>query len=194
MSAVSDLSLLSLRVIAAQLLAGHGMKPLKTERLVLSPLCEQDASWIYELQQDQAWKTFIGDRGVSSVADAVAYIEKVNQQIREWGYGLLAVRKRDSAAALGICGLIKRPHLHYPDLGFALFAHARGQGIAFEAADKLMQWASQEAGYSHITAITHADNHASIALLNRLGFVSMGNLYAHNSPLQRFFLKQHIDD
>ena len=81
---------------------------LLTERLELSPLTQADKLWLVEMHQDPLWKQFIGYRGVASVEDAADYIDRVNAQVSEWGYGLLAIRNKKTTAPYGVCGLINR--------------------------------------------------------------------------------------
>ena len=127
---------------------------LLTERLELSPLTQADKLWIVEMHQDSLWKQFIGNRGVASVEDAADYIDRVNAQLNEWGYGVLAIRNKKTNAPYGVCGLINRFIFSCPDLGFALLPIARKQGIAFEAAKAVIDWVEMEEDMRFITAST----------------------------------------
>lgn len=164
--------------------------PITSDDLILRPLTDTDAGWIYSLNQDPLWQRFIGDRGVSSLDDALTYISKVQAQIEEWGYGLLAVTDKANGEPLGLCGLIRRPHLDIPDLGFALCEQARGRGVATRAVAAVLHWASQSGQFKRISAFTHAENGRSIQLLTRVGFTSMGKMFTRDMPDQRFFLYQ----
>lgn len=50
-----------------------------TQRLKLDPLAAGDAPFIMELVNTAGWLRFIGDRHIHSLADAMAYIRKINE-------------------------------------------------------------------------------------------------------------------
>ena len=163
---------------------------LLTERLELSPLTQADKLWIVEMHQDSLWKQFIGNRGVASVEDAADHIDRVNAQLNEWGYGVLAIRNKKTNAPYGVCGLINRFIFSCPDLGFALLPIARKQGIALEAAKAVMDWVEMEEEMHFITASTHPDNTRSQHLLQKLGFEKRGPYFIDKStPVQTLFLR-----
>jgi RimJ/RimL family protein N-acetyltransferase len=69
-----------------------------------------------------------------------------------------------------MCGLLQRPELPGPDLGFAFLPAFRAQGYAFEAASAVMADARARLGLETLLAIVNPENGASIRLLARLGF------------------------
>lgn len=158
-----------------------------TPRLSLTPLQFEDHEWVLAINQDPLWLQFIGDRGVSNADQAKEYIYRINAQLSEWGYGLLAVRCRKTRQALGLCGLINRFAFTCPDLGFALLPHARNQGIGYEAANGVLEWAKVSRQFAFITAMTHPDNHRSGQVLEQLGFTSQGTFFDKGLPGQRLY-------
>jgi len=66
-------------------------------------------------------------------------------------------------APIGICGVLKRPTLPEPDLGFAFLPAHRGRGHAFEAAAATLAHAREALGLGRILAITTRDDAASVA-------------------------------
>ncbi|PZP27379.1 MAG: hypothetical protein DI603_21965 [Roseateles depolymerans] len=78
-----------------------------------------------------------------------------------------------SSEPLGVCGLAKRPHLDYPDLGFAFLPEHRGAGYAWEAARAVLGFAVAS-GLKRVAATTRPGNEASRRLLNRLGMTASG--------------------
>ena len=144
---------------------------METARLRIRDLGASDAPFIVSLLNDPAFLRFIGDRGVRTVADALEYIEKGPvTSYAQHGFGLQAVEPKDGGAPMGICGLLQREELEAPDLGFAFLPDFRGQGLAREAADAVLQDATARLGLRRVLAITQVDNTASITLLERLGF------------------------
>lgn len=141
----------------------------ETARLALVPLSLDDAPFILELLNDPAWLRFIGDRGVRTLAQAEAYLQ--NGPLASYtahGFGLYLVQRKSDGARLGLCGLLKRPSLPHPDIGFAYLPQFTGQGYGFEAATAVLHHARHELNLSPILAIVKPDNVPSIKLLEKL--------------------------
>ena len=144
---------------------------LRTPRLLLRELTAGDAPFILTLLNDPAWIRFIGDRGVRTIEDAVAYIDRGPRASYALnGFGLCIVTLADGATPIGICGLIKRDSLPVPDLGFAFLPAYRSQGYAFEAASAVRDFGRDGLRLSSLLAIVHPANGPSIRLLEKLGF------------------------
>jgi ribosomal-protein-alanine N-acetyltransferase len=148
------------------------MNVLETGRLTLRRITTDDAPVILALVNDPAWLANIGDRGVRTLEDARAYIEKGPVAMyQRLGFGLyLAVRKEDGAA-IGMAGLIKRDTLDDVDVGFAFFPEYRGQGYARESAAAVIAYGKRELGLERIVAITSPTNAPSIKVLEKVGLV-----------------------
>ena len=132
----------------------------ETERLIVRTFENDDAPHIVELLNDAAFLEFIGDRGVRSIDDAKAYMQKVT---------LNAVQLRDGAF-IGMCGLIKRDWLDDVDIGFAYLPSYRSQGYALEAAQATLRYANEVRGETRVAAIVDPRNERSEKLLAKLGF------------------------
>ncbi|MFC7158723.1 GNAT family N-acetyltransferase [Pseudidiomarina halophila] len=144
-----------------------------TERLVLRELEDADANFIHQLYTGSDFRRAIGDRGISSLADAADYLKKVLQNsYREHGFGLWLMEFEGQG--VGVCGLVKRDYLPVPDLGFALVPEAYGQGFAREAAAACLSYARAELGLPELLAIASMDNEASHKLLQAVGFKPNG--------------------
>jgi RimJ/RimL family protein N-acetyltransferase len=144
---------------------------LTTTRLRVRPLQPSDAAFIVALLNDEAFIRNIGDRGVRSLDDAVAYIHGgPAASYARYGFGLCAVELSGGGGPIGICGLLHREQLPAPDLGFAFLPQYRSQGYAFEAASAVKADAHARLGLTTLLAIVNPDNDPSIRLLERLGF------------------------
>ena len=144
---------------------------ITTSRLQLRWLTAADADFVLNLVNDDDWLRYIGDKGVHDLDGARRYIESGPAAMyREFGFGLNRVALKASDQAIGICGVLKRPTLADPDLGFALLPAYRGQGYALEAARAVLEHARDPLGLERLMAIVNPENKASIALLTRLGF------------------------
>jgi len=143
----------------------------ETERLRLRELAETDDAFALELVNEPDWLRFIGDKGVRTLEDARRYLRE-GPIASYWknGFGLWAVEEKVSRAAIGICGLIRRPELEDVDLGFAFLARSHGRGYASEAAAACVDLAHERFGLARIVAITIPENARSVRVLEKLGF------------------------
>lgn len=164
---------------------------LETERLRLFELSEHasgDTAFVLELLNDPDFLRYIGDRGVHSLAQAVDYLrDGPVASYRLNGFGLYRVERREDGAAVGMCGLIKRPPLAHPDLGYALLPRFRGHGYVAEAARAVLA-AAREQGIATVLAVVDPDNAASIRTLQGLdfGYREMVRLAADDIELKLF--------
>lgn len=141
---------------------------ITTDRLLVDPLMERDGKFILELVNTDGWLTFIGNRNVTSEADATAYIQKIinNSDINYW-----IIRLKGNNRPIGIITFIKREYLTHPDIGFALLPAYENRGYAYEAAEAVLYNLIHSARHhTHISAITNPDNSRAIKLLKILGF------------------------
>jgi RimJ/RimL family protein N-acetyltransferase len=145
---------------------------ISTERLLLRQFEPADAAFILTLLNTPGWLQYIGDRNVRSLEAAARYISKgPMKSYQEHGFGLLLVVEREQGQPIGMCGLLKRDSLEFPDLGFAFLPEYTGKGYAFEAASAVLRDADETLRLSAIAAITAPENESSVKLLGKLGFV-----------------------
>lgn len=143
----------------------------ETPRLRLRLLSPQDSGFILELLTDPDFRANVGDRGVYDLPSAARYIEQgPGASYAQFGFCMYAVEHKDSARALGLCGLLRRDSHPDVEIGFAMLPIGRGQGYASEAAAAALKLGIEHFGLKRIVAITAPDNRASIRLLERLGF------------------------
>jgi RimJ/RimL family protein N-acetyltransferase len=143
---------------------------LETKRLLLREFTLEDTAFIIRLLNSPGWLQFIGDRNVKNEAQAIDYLHNGPfKSYRDNGYGLYAVTLKDGNILIGMCGILKRPTLDYPDIGFAFLPDFMGNGYAFEAASATLNHAHQYLHLPTICAITDPANTASIRLLEKIG-------------------------
>lgn len=140
---------------------------ITTARLVIRPMRAEDAVFIIQLLNEPDFIKNIADKGVRTEADAISYIEDGPLLCqKEHGYSLMTVLLH-SGEPVGMCGLLKREQLASPDLGYAYLSQYYGQGIAYEAAQAVLDHFKT---IRPILAITSQDNVPSQNLLQKLGF------------------------
>jgi RimJ/RimL family protein N-acetyltransferase len=148
---------------------------LETPRLVLRKFTSDDAAFILNLLNQPSFVRYIGDKGVRTLEDARRYIEEGPvQSYQRYGFGLYLVEQKQTTTPMGLCGLLKRESLEDFDLGFAFMPAYWSKGYATEAAQAVLHAAKNDWGLHRVVAMTAVDNHASMKLLGRLGFVFEG--------------------
>jgi RimJ/RimL family protein N-acetyltransferase len=166
-----------------------GTEILKTERLVLRHLTEDDAAFILELLNSPGFIENIGDRGVRDLDGARKYVsEGPAESYRRNGFGLWLTALRETDEPVGICGLVKRDGLEDTDIGYAFLPAFWGRGYAVEAARAVLDHAREVIGLPKVVAITKPDNVGSIAVLEKIGlkFDKLIQLPAHGGESSYF--------
>lgn len=144
---------------------------LRTERLALRQFTIDDADFIVRLLNQPSFLEFIGDRGVRTIDDAVAYINSGPlKSYDENGYGLWAVTPSDDNTIMGMAGIMKKPWLPNPDIAYAFLPEYWSRGYAYEAAAAVLEHARTQLSIPTLVAVISAANHASIRIIEKLGF------------------------
>jgi ribosomal-protein-alanine N-acetyltransferase len=146
------------------------MKTLETTRLIIDELTSTDASFMLQMLNDPSFIKYVADRGVRTEEAARAYIHnRVAASYEEHGFGMGAVRLKDSGEVIGMCGLVKRDTLKDVDIGYGYLPKYRGKGYALEAALAVMKMGREDFGLHRLVAITHPANKSSRALAEKMG-------------------------
>jgi ribosomal-protein-alanine N-acetyltransferase len=144
---------------------------MESPRLRITPFTPADADFIVMLLNSPGWLQYIGDRHVHAAEDAIGYLEGgPMKSYRENGFGLMRVSLRETGQPIGMCGLLKRPDLDSPDIGFAFLPEFEGKGYASEAVSAVLDHARTVLRLPRLAAIVQADNERSIRLLKKHGF------------------------
>jgi len=163
---------------------------LETDRLILDELvAERDALFIFQLLNEPGFLENIGDREIYDLDAACGYIEdRQGRSYRENGFGLWRVTSRHSGDSLGLCGLVRREGLEFPDVGYAFLEIAWSKGYAQEAAAATIAHARDVLGLKTLAAITKPENKASQRVLEKVGFQFQGmiDLPGHEGPSTYF--------
>lgn len=155
----------------------------KTDRLLLRTLTPGDAEFIRDLVNTPGWIKFIGERNVKTLEDAHQYIKKIisNPHVE---YRVVTLPHEQKA--IGIISFIKRDYLDHHDIGFAFLPAYAGQGYAFEAAEVVLVDLLKLNAPTTILATTLTDNHSSIKLLRKLGFIFSKEIVNETETLQLY--------
>jgi RimJ/RimL family protein N-acetyltransferase len=145
---------------------------LETERLRLREFVPTDNLFILELVNSPEWLKYIGDKNIKTPEQAESYlISGPINSYKTYGFGLALVELKSDLQPIGMCGILKRPNLEKPDIGFAFLPEYTGKGLAYEIASATLQHARTVLKQETILAITAPENKCSIKLLEKIGMV-----------------------
>jgi ribosomal-protein-serine acetyltransferase len=149
-------------------------RPLETPHLTLSPIDTSDAQ--------ELWTSVEGSRAhlepwlpwVPFNTDAEASYRYADASATDWDHARacrFTIRDRSSRAFLGVVGLEAFAHLHLSvELGYWLRLDATRRGVMTEASRSVLHWAFTKVNVHRVRVAAATDNHASLAVIRRLGF------------------------
>jgi [ribosomal protein S5]-alanine N-acetyltransferase len=155
---------------------------LETERLVLTPLDDNDVASLVRHWGDAEVRRYLwDDKPVTDdmVSDVVT---TSNRDFRERRYGIWAVRFLHQRDLLGMCGLREVRGGSAIEILYSLRPRYWRQGLATEAARAVLMYAFEELGITEIVAYFDDGNVASAGVLRRLGMSEVVNVLG-DSPL-----------
>ena len=145
------------------------MITLKTERLVLRMLCEDDFEQYAAMMADPEVTRHLSDGRPLTRAEAWRQMAFVVGHWQLRGYGMWAVEEASTGRLAGRVGC------HYPEgwpdfeVGWTLAREFWGRGYATEAARRALEYAFTELGREHVISLIRPDNLPSIKVAERLG-------------------------
>jgi RimJ/RimL family protein N-acetyltransferase len=182
---------------------------LKTDRLFLRPLVQNDWEMALETFMDPEVMKFVAD-----VSSEEALAEEMKAAIRRGAggrIGVWCVLQRETGEKLGTAILLPLPieeddtdwslvqEDRYPDadieVGYILKRSAWGNGYATEACRRLVQFAFEETELDEIVAVTDPRNAASEKVLRKCGFRDEGlrRAYAEECSAFRISRQQWLE-
>ncbi len=109
---------------------------------------------------------------------------------RDDGLGIWLLEWRHKPGFLGWAGLFELPGSDKIEVGYRLSRAAWGQGVATEAARRLIVYGFDEKSLPLICAVTHQENQASKRVLKKAGLNYLGLRRNYNLELTYFELTE----
>ncbi|WKX26149.1 GNAT family N-acetyltransferase [Tatumella ptyseos] len=156
---------------------------LETERLLLRQWQTSDLIPFQEMNQDPEVMRFFMNPLSAAQSDELA--KKFRLIIQRKGWGFWAVELKSTAQFIGFCGLHEQPNKFSfspcVEIGWRFSSSCWSQGLATEAAERVLQFAFENLSLQQVVAFTSVHNHRSERLMQRL-----------NMTRQRTFKHPHI--
>jgi ribosomal-protein-alanine N-acetyltransferase len=147
--------------------------PLETPRLRMRPLIADDAHWLAALYSDPEVNRFLLDGALAPEEARRAAEATISLDLMKCHFGHWAIQDRSTGAIHGWTELSKlRPWSGPSDeiaLSYVLRRASWGQGIATEAAGRLLRCAFEVQQLDRVLAVIMAGNAPSERVLRKLG-------------------------
>jgi ribosomal-protein-alanine N-acetyltransferase len=144
---------------------------LRTERLILRRWRESDREPFARLNADPELMRYM--IRALTCAESDAFVERIEREFEEQGYGLWAVEVPGETPLIGFVGLHRQTFpAHFTpavEVGWRLDRPYWGRGYATEAARAALRDGFERVGLTEIVSMTTPANIRSIAVMERLG-------------------------
>ena len=141
----------------------------ETPRLFLRRFTEADAPLIYKLNSDPEVVKYVHEPVLENEAQAKDILVNIILPQYKRNLGRWAIHTKDNYEFIGWCGLKYIEETGIIDLGYRLLPAVWGNGYATEAAQYTLIYGLRELKIDLITGIAHAENIASIKVLEKAG-------------------------
>lgn len=143
-----------------------------TGRLVLRAPVDADRDAVAAINADPKVGAWLG--GVRDRAESDAFVDRIQAQFAEHGFGFYVVERRTDRRVIGLTGIWYVPEPNplagQVEIGWRFAPDAWGQGYATEAARAALDYGF-DLSIDEIVAFTARTNMASQAVMRRLGMV-----------------------
>ena len=159
-----------------------GFPALGTERMQLVEITKEHAGSFYDiLSKDEVTRMYGMDSlvGIEEALQLIDSMEKSYSSSRGIRWGMIDKATNRLIGTAGLNQLNKGSRR--AEIGCELHPSYWGKGYASEAVKEILDYSFSTLGLFRIGAVTYPDNHASIILLEKLGFRKEGTLrgYLH---------------
>jgi RimJ/RimL family protein N-acetyltransferase len=151
-----------------------GSLVLSQGRLTLREQLPQEAALLADGKPGEfTWIDGVPGDGTMSAASMT--VAAAGAGVYRPGWGLFVIQRTEDLTALGGVGFHGPPDQGSVEIGYDLSESGRGGGWATDAARALCQWALSQPDVVVVLATTEPGNHASQAVLERIGFERVAN-------------------
>ena len=145
------------------------METLRTERLVLRMLREDDFEQYAAMLADAEVTRYLGDGQPRTRDDAWRQMAMILGHWQLRGYGLWALEEASTGRLAGRVGFFNPEGWPGFELGWTLAREFWGRGYATEGARRALEYGFTELGREHVISLIRPDNAPSVRVAERLG-------------------------
>lgn len=162
-------------------------KIAETSRCIIRELSLEDLDALFELY---------GEGDISKYTENLYPYEEekefqiayINNMYRFYGYGMWLVFSKETGELIGRAGL---EHREYNgeielELGYVIGTKFQRRGYATEVCSRILEVAKAVTDFSRINCLIEAENVASIALAEKLGFLHMEDMELDGKSMKRY--------
>lgn len=161
---------------------------LRTERLLLEPYVPEDETAFVALFQDPRVSRWMGD-GPSSEAEDRALFGRIFTTVYAQNlFDVWAVRREETL--VGHAELKRTDTVDGHELIYALTPAVWGSGLGTELAEALVAYGFDGLGLTEVHATVAAENRASLAVLERIGFGYVRDIAETDGGVTRVLTRQ----
>ena len=147
---------------------------LETKRCILRESIEADVDAFYQIYAEPSITAFMEDL-FADREEELRYMAAYRENMYEfYGYGIWSVVLKETGEVIGRAGFDMRAGFAEPELGFVIGVLWQGRGLAEEVCRAILRYGEEDLGFTKVQALTEQENTASLALLEKLGFVFDG--------------------
>lgn len=147
------------------------MNKIETNRLILREWLDKDLDAFAQINQDPKVIEFLP--AALTTDETAEWIERIQYEFREHGFGLWAVELKSTGEVIGYVGLnIPRFKAHFTpcvEIGWRIGSAHWGKGYATEAAHEVIKHGFQRLGLKEIVSFTVPANIRSIRVMEKIG-------------------------
>jgi RimJ/RimL family protein N-acetyltransferase len=143
---------------------------IETERLILRPFEASDAEAAFGWFGNPTVMRFTPMGPDKSIEETKAKLTFFMDHQKAHGFSKWLILDRTSEVAIGDSGLLVLEDYGWIDLGFRFAQPYWGRGLATEAAAAWVHAAFDQFRLTRLGAFVHPKNHASIRVLEKVGF------------------------
>jgi RimJ/RimL family protein N-acetyltransferase len=165
-----------------------------TDRVVIRPWRLDEAGRLFDMHRRSEVADWIGGRPMTDPNDAVALIDRWIARLSiDHRFGGWAVIERSSGIPAGTVLLKPLPDGEGEiEIGWHLHPDSWGRGLATEAGGAILE-RGLAGGLDEVWAVTHLDNHRSIAVCRKLGMHLLGVTHRwYHVPSLMFWIGRHV--
>ncbi len=147
------------------------MPTIETDRLLLRPLCEDDAENLSRIYSDPEVVEFFQEEDLTPEGQGRRIALHVAKHWGKFGYGLYATILRENGELIGRCGYLHQEleGEEFCEVAYLIAREHWGQGFATEAAKALIQYGFEEMGRNLLVSLINKKNHRSIRVADKVG-------------------------